>query len=91
MKNKMGGAARLAERLLYSLGVERADGSKILTFSPYVLSSQGVYFTFSETEFEEILKELTVKELGVELWLTTCLNEELWRKALEAGLSSSIL
>lgn len=49
---------------------------------PVCAISHGTYFTPSDKEDEEILLELSVKKLGVELWLKTCSSEELKGEAL---------
>lgn len=73
------------------LELERQEWSKIVPNSSFVPCCQGTYFSTSEREAKVILEELTVKELGMKLWLRISQCEEQWREALEAGLSFAVL
>lgn len=49
------------------------------------------YFTTLEMESEALLRKLVVKQLGVESWLSECLNDDVRQLAAEAFATASIL
>lgn len=65
------------------LGVQRQEGSKIVPYFPFLLCNQGMYFTPLEAEPEVILKDLAVKQIGVQLLLSAGLNENVRKMKLK--------
>lgn len=71
--------------------MECLDGSKFVSYSLFLLASQGAYSTPSKTEAELILRELAQTEFRAEPWLSALHNVDTQYKAAEDVSNSAIL
>lgn len=71
--------------------MECQDGLKLVSYSSFLLASQGAYFTLSKTTADFILKKLAWNGLRAEPWPSTCSSVETQHKTVEVVSNCAML